>query len=79
MNRRIQLLWDFYGGDAEKTAAHHVKHLKEFMLRENIPYSQTGVKSNGELHGMAFLTVNEEDVLVLRDALRPNRALVFKD
>lgn len=79
MDKKIQLIWDFYGADAEKTATHHVVHLKEFMIREDIPYTETGIKSNGDQHGLAFLNVDEVNVIKLRDALRPNRAFILKD
>lgn len=79
MNRKIRLIWDFYGEPAEGTAKHHVIHLEEFMNRENIPYFNQGVDSNQDYHCMAFITVNESDVITLRDALRPNRAFVEPD
>lgn len=78
MNRQIKLVWDFYGHDAEGTAKHHVVHLKQFMAKENMSYAQTGIVSNEDLHCSAFMTVNENDVIPLRDALRPNRAFVEK-
>ncbi len=79
MNRKIRLVWDFYGETAEGTAQHHVVHLKEFMEREKLDYFNEGIDSNVELHCLAYMTVSEKDVKILRDALRPNRAFVEKD
>ena len=76
MNREITLIWDFHGGDAQGTADHHVKHLQEFMEREKIEFIGTFTQSNADLHCMACLTVHEKDVITLRDALKPNRAVV---
>ncbi len=78
MERKIKLVWDFYGADAEGTAKHHVVHLKQFMLREALSYYTTGIQSNEDYHCLAYLTVNEATVKTLRDALRPNRAFVEK-
>jgi len=78
MNRKIKLVWDFYGGDAEGTAKHHVIHLEQFMEREKLSYIKTGIESNEDFHCLAFITVNEKDVVVLRDSLRPNRAFIDK-
>ncbi|WP_027419346.1 hypothetical protein [Crocinitomix catalasitica] len=78
MERNIQLIWDFYGETAEKTADHHTKHLVEFMTREKLEYSDKGIRSNADLHCMAYLNVKESDVKVLRDSLKPHRAFVVK-
>lgn len=76
MKRKIRLIWDFYGGDALKKAEHHEVHLKQFMLKEAIGYDLTGTEETQEMHAIAYMTVDEEHVTVLRDALRPNRAFV---
>ena len=76
MNREITLIWDFHGGDAEGMAVHHVKHLEQFMARENIEFSRAFTQSNADIHCMACLTVLEKDVITLRDALQPHRAVV---
>ncbi len=78
MNRKIRLLWDFYGETAEGTAKHHLVHLEQFMERSKLPFFNQGISSEAELHALAFLTVNETDVIPLRDALKPNRAFVEK-
>jgi len=79
MNRKIRLIWDFHGGDSQGTAEHHVRHLKQFMERENIDCHRFFVDSADDLHNMACMTVNEKDVVILRDSLKPNRALVVED
>ncbi len=76
MNRKIRLVWDFYGETSDGTAKHHVIHLEEFMLRESLTYFNQGTSSNQELHTQAFITIEEKDVKILRDALKPNRAFV---
>ncbi len=78
MNRKIRLIWDFHGGDSQGTAEHHVRHLNQFMEREKIEIIRSFVDSADVFHHMACLTVNEKDVIVLRDALKPNRALVVE-
>ncbi len=78
MNRKIRLIWDFYGEPAEGTAKHHVIHLEEFMKREDFSFYNQGISSQGENHFLAFITVDEKDVLSIRNALKPNRAFVEK-
>jgi len=76
MSQKIKLIWDFHGGDAKGTAEGHVKNLKQFMEKENIPYHDTDVHSTVDFHQMACITVDEKDVVTLRDALKPHRAFV---
>lgn len=78
MNRKIRLIWDFHGESAEGTAKHHVIHLKEFMAKEELAYFNEGIGSNGELHALAYITVQEENIKEIRDALKPHRAFVEK-
>jgi hypothetical protein len=78
MNRKIRLIWDFHGTDSKGTAEHHVKHLIQFMEREELETLRTAVMSANEGHHMACLTVNEKDVRILRDTLKPNRALIVE-
>lgn len=78
MNRKIRLVWDFYGDLAEGTAKHHLIHLEEFMKRETLAFYNQGISTEAELHALAFITVDEKDVIPLRDTLKPNRAFVEK-
>lgn len=74
MSRNIKLIWDFKGEDGNKTAEHHVIHLKEFDKKENIKAISFGVESITPLHSLAFMTVEEGIVFTVRDALLPHRA-----
>jgi len=70
--RKIKLIWDFRGVDAQKTAEHHLIHLEEFCTREALD-SNCGVESLAELHFIAYLVVEEQKMIPVRDALRPHR------
>jgi len=73
MSRRIKLIWDFRGPDALHTAEHHQIHLDEFVKMEKVLETQSGFEQLSEFHAIAFLTVNQENMLAVRDALRPHR------
>ena len=73
MEKKLKLIWDFYGPDAQKTAEHHEIHLKEFIQKENLNLNITGIKSIDENYSIAFLVVNESEMIPVRDALKPNR------
>lgn len=73
MNRKLKLIWDFRGPSGLKTAEHHCIHLKEFAIREKLNYYEINSSTINEMHAIAFITVDEKDMPVYRDALKPHR------
>jgi hypothetical protein len=78
-DRKIKLIWDFRGTEADKTAAHHEIHLKEFIASENLLLHITGNKVLSELHSIAYLVVQESEMIWVRDALKPHRGEIYED
>ncbi len=76
MNRKIKLIWDFRGTEAQKIAEHHCVHLEEFAIKENLEFHEISTSTISEMYSTAFITVNEKDMLVYRDALKPHRGEV---
>lgn len=76
--RKIKLIWDFRGQTSSKTAEHHEIHLKEFLEKENYTLKITGFSVVNEMHAIAYMVVEEPDMIVFRDALRPHRGEVFE-
>lgn len=77
MQSKIKLIWDFRGTAAEKTAEHHEIHLKEFIKKENLPLDTTGLEVKNELHALAFMVVFKDDMIRVRDLLKPHRGEVY--
>ncbi|WP_299669824.1 hypothetical protein [uncultured Polaribacter sp.] len=73
MNRKIKLLWDFRGEDAKETSKHHTIHLKEFSDLENLDYHQIDISEINPMLSSAFIIINESDLKVYKDALKPHR------
>lgn len=78
MNRKIKLIWDFRGPTAEKTAEHHVVHLKEYVVSEKLQTDKIAMQHISQFAAIAFMVVNEKDMLKVRDVLRPHRAEVAR-
>lgn len=76
--RKIKLIWDFRGAAAKNTAVHHEKHLKEFIAIEQMELNITGCQHMSEMHSLAFMVVNENQMTIIRDALKPHRAEVYQ-
>ncbi len=79
MDRKIKLIWDFRGPDAREVAKHHEKHLKEYILNSSLPIKITGNKDYSMAHSIAFMVVQESDMIQVRDALLPHRGEVFEE
>lgn len=73
MSRKIKLIWDFFGEDAEKTAQHHAVHLKEFASMKNIKNAISGTEETDEQQHLAYIIVEEQNMILVRDSLRPKR------
>lgn len=79
MSRKIKLIWDFRGPVASKTAEHHEIHLKEYIDAQNLPLKITGFDEINDMHSIAFLVVEEADMILVRNALRPHRGELWEE
>jgi len=77
MARQIKLIWDFRGPASAKTAEHHEIHLKEFIAIEKLPITITGFEVKNDMHAIAFIVVNDEKMIPMRDALKPHRGELY--
>jgi hypothetical protein len=77
MARKIKLIWDFRGAVAAKTAEHHEIHLKEYIQSEKLPLNITGFQIIDEMYAIAFMVVEEANMITVRDALKPHRGEVY--
>ena len=73
MNRKIKLIWDFRGPDALEIAKHHCIHLDEFAVKEKLYFYEIGNQQVNSLYCMAFIIIDEKDMIIYRDALIPHR------
>ena len=75
--RKLKLIWDFHGPDAERTAQHHAIHLKEYLQRNGFSSHISGSESISESHFIAYLVIEENKMPPVRDALKPHRGQVY--
>lgn len=79
LDRKIKLIWDFRGPVALKTAEHHEKHLKEFIAIEELALNITGFEEVNEMHSLAYMVVDEPNMITVRDTLKPHRGELYSD
>jgi len=78
LNRRIKLIWDFKGEESFKIAEHHCVHLKEFAQIDKLKFHEINSNKISDNHSEAYIVVNEADMIIFRDALKPHRGEVAK-
>lgn len=78
MTRQIKLIWDFRGEASAKTAEHHEIHLKEYIASEKFSINITGFEIKNELHAIAFMVVTDDNMIAVRDALKPHRGEIYE-
>lgn len=71
----IKLIWDFRGPDAEATAKHHAIHLNDYAKKHLIESNISGFEKENDVHSIAYMHCSREQVIEIRDALKPHRAL----
>jgi len=76
--RNIKMIWDFRGPEAKRIAEHHEIHLKDYIRIEKIENAFTGLETVNDMHSLAFMVVNEDQMQPIRDALKPHRGQVYK-
>lgn len=77
MNKRIKLIWDFRGPDANAIAEHHAKHLSQYVALEALDKNITGHQQFSGNHSIAYIVVDESRMIQVRDDLRPHRGELY--
>lgn len=70
---KIKLIWDFRGPAAEKTAEHHIIHLKEFAEKEKLTFENSVIEKYNELLCSASVVINKSNLDKIKIALKPHR------
>lgn len=73
MEKQLKLIWDFYGPDAQRTAAHHALHLREYIKIHQLNHNICELEKQEEMHWTVYIVVDEIEMKKVRDALLPHR------
>lgn len=77
--RKLKLIWDFKGPDAEQTAKHHLIHLREYIKANDTDVIACGVEHLTGKHHICFMAVKESDMPPVRDDLKPHRGQLWQE
>lgn len=76
--RKLKLIWDFKGPDANITARHHAAHLKDFIKLNNLSLNIVRVEELSPAHSIAYLVVTDSEMPPVRNALKPHRGQIYE-
>ena len=75
---KVKMVWKFSGEGALKTAQHHLVHLQEYALIENIEVLEFGTEKLTDFTAHSFMIVREEFVNDLRKRLNPHQGFMVE-
>ena len=78
MKKKIKLIWQFNGIDALKIADHHLVHLNEYILREEIDIIDSGTELINDFSSISFIIIDNSLVEKLRVALKPHKGFIIE-
>jgi hypothetical protein len=52
--------------------------LKEYIQIEKLPINITGLTIVNDMHAFAYMVVSEENMISVRDALKPHRGELYE-
>ena len=78
MKKKIKLIWQFSGMDSVRIAEHHLIHLNEYILREEIDVIDKGTELTNDFFSISFIIIDKSLVEKLRVALKPHKAFIVE-
>ena len=76
--KKIKQIWQFNGKDALKIVDHHLVHLNEYILREEIDVIDKGTELINEFSSISFVIIDNSLVKKLRVALKPHKGFIVE-
>ena len=55
--KKIKLIWKFFGDDALKVAEHHLIHLEEYIVREEIEVIEMSTKLVSDFSAISYIII----------------------
>tara|TARA_B100000927_G_scaffold148628_2_gene119884 strand:+ start:862 stop:1098 length:237 start_codon:yes stop_codon:yes gene_type:complete len=78
MKKRVKLIWQFNGMDALKIADHHLVHLNEYILKEEIDVFDKGTELINDFSSISFIIIDHSLVEKLRVTLKPHKGFIVE-
>ena len=70
----LKFVWEFFGSDSEQLAKHHLNHLEEFLVKEDIIFSKIGTTKESLNFSYSFVILNSSYLEIIKLSLKPHKA-----
>ena len=70
----LKFVWEFFGSDSEQLAKHHLNHLEEFLVKEEIIFSNIGATKESLNFSYSFVILNSSYLGIIKSSLKPHKA-----
>ena len=72
--KSLKFVWEFFGSDSEQLAKHHLNHLEEFLVNEDIIFSKIGATKESLNFSFSFVVLNSSYLEIIKSSLKPHKA-----
>ena len=72
--KNLKFVWEFFGSDSELLAKHHLNHLEEFLLKEEIIFSKIGTTKESLNFSYSFVILGASYLEIIKSSLKPHKA-----
>lgn len=69
----LKFVWEFFGSDSEQLAKHHLNHLEEFLVKEDIIFSKIGITKESLNFSYSFVILNSSYLEIIKSKLKPHK------
>ena len=70
----LKFVWEFFGSDSEQLAKHHLNHLEEFLVKEEIIFSKIGTFQESLNFSYSFVVLSSSYLEIIKLSLKPHKA-----
>ena len=76
MKKKIKIVWKFTGVDALKIADHHIIHVKEYMVSNDITMFEEGTEEVNDYAANSFIVIDSINLEKVKNDLKPHQAFL---
>ena len=76
MKKKIKMVWNFSGLDAIKIANHHIIHLREYMVLNNITMLDEGTEKVNEYAANSYIIIDSKNLEKVKNDLKPHQGFL---
>ena len=76
MKKKIKMVWNFTGIDAFKIANHHIIHVREYMVSNDITMFDEGTVEVNDYAANSFIVIDSTNLEKVKNDLKPHQGFL---